>query len=407
MTHDERTRAKRQTPDLPSVPMRAFLGYFLGLGTWGFGGPIATVGYMQRDLVERRRWLSRQDFLDGVALGQAMPGPLAAQVVMWLGFLRAGTPGAFAAAVAFVAPSFLLVLAVAILYARYQGLPVVQALFYGIAPAVMAVIAIAAYKLATLTNRRDARLWTISTVLAIVTGWTGAEIAILFLAAGLLMVALDAPPRWPWRRGGAGAAGIALLPGLGALAGKSLAVKALAATASVGTLLTLAWFFVKAGALTFGSGLAIVPFLRDGVVHQHHWLTDAQFLDAIAMGLITPGPVVITATFVGYLAAGWQGAIVATVAIFTPIFLGVVLPGPWFMRHRDNRQIRAFVTGATAAAAGAIAGVVVVLSRQTITEWVAAAIAVVTLAVLLRWTVKEPYVVAAGAVAGVALHWPW
>jgi chromate transporter len=385
-------------PDLRAVPWRTFLAYFLGLGTWGFGGPIATVGYLQRDLVERRAWLTRQDFLDGVALGQTMPGPLAAQVVMWLGFLRAGTLGALVTAAAFIAPSFLLVLAVAVVYARYAGLPVVQALFAGIAPAVMAIIAIAAYKLARMTNRRDPRLWAISAVLAVVTALTGAEIAVLFIAAGLLMVALDAPPRW--RRRSPAVPGV--LPGLGGLAAKTLG-----ATAGLGTLATLAWFFVKAGALTFGSGLAIVPFLRDGVVHQHHWLTDGQFLDAVAMGLITPGPVVITATFIGYLAAGWPGAAVATVAIFTPIFLGVVVPGRWFLRHRDNRQIQAFVKGATAAAAGAIAGAVVVLSRQTITSWPAAAIAAGTLAVLLRWKVREPILVGLGAVAGIALHWPW
>jgi chromate transporter len=386
--------------DVRQVPLGTFLGYFLGLGTWGFGGPIATVGYMQRDLVERRGWLSRQDFLDGVALGQTMPGPLAAQVVMWLGFLRAGTLGALATSVAFIGPSFLLVLAVAIVYAHYQGLPVVQALFHGIAPAVMAIIAVAAYKLARITNHRDVRLWAISVVLAVVTALTGAEIAVLFIAAGLLMIGLDARPRWLRRP--TPAAGITELPGLGSLAGK-----ALAAAAGGGTLLALGWFFVKAGAFIFGSGLAIVPFLREGVVHQHHWLTDGQFLDAVAMGLITPGPVVITATFIGYLTAGWPGAIVATVAIFTPIFAGVVLPGRWFIRHRDNPQIQAFVKGATAAAAGAIAGAVVVLSRQTITDWPAAAIAVAALGLLLKWKIKEPILVALGAAAGIALHWPW
>ena len=389
-------------PDVGAVPIGRFLRYFLGLGTWGFGGPIATVGYMQRDLVERRGWLSTRDFVDGVALGQTMPGPLAAQVVMWLGFLRARLLGAFAAAVAFIAPSFILVLGLAVLYSRYQGSKVVQALFYGIAPAVMAVIGIAAYKLARLTNGHDRRLWTITIVLNIVTALTGAEIALLFIAAGLIMVILDAPPRWLRRRPRLPAAGIVPLPlSVGVVA------RAVAAAAGSGTLLTLAWFFAKAGALTFGSGLAIVPFLRDGVVHQHHWLTDSQFLDSVAVGLITPGPVVITATFVGYLAAGWLGAIVATVAIFTPIFLGVVVPGPWFIRHRDNPQIQAFVKGATAAAAGAIAGAVIVLSRQTITDWVTVGIAVCTLAVLLRWKVKEPYVVAAGAIVGIALHWPW
>jgi chromate transporter len=388
--------------DMRSVPMGVFLRYFLGLGTWGFGGPIATVGYMQRDLVERRGWLSRQDFVDGVALGQTMPGPLAAQVVMWLGFLRARVLGAFGAALAFIAPSFVLVLSVAVIYSRYQGSHLVQALFYGIAPAVMAIIAIASYKLARLTNRRDWRLWTISVVLAAVTALTGAEIALLFIAAGLLMIGLDARPGWLRRRSSPST--LAALP-VPAVIG--LAAKAVGSAVGAGLLLTLAWFFIKAGALTFGSGLAIVPFLRDGVVHQHHWLTDSQFLDAVAMGLITPGPVVITATFVGYLAAGWAGAIVATVAIFTPIFLGVVIPGPWFIRHRDNTAIQAFVKGATAAAAGAIAGAVVVLSRQTITDWPTVAIALLTLAVLLRWKIKEPYVVAAGAIVGIALHWPW
>jgi chromate transporter len=392
----ERTGGEAARPDVRAVPLRRFLAYFLGLGTWGFGGPIATVGYLQRDLVERRAWLTRQDFLDGVALGQTMPGPLAAQVVMWLGYLRAGTLGALVTAAAFIAPSFLLVLAVAIGYAHYQGLPLVQALFHGIAPAVMAIIAVAAVKLARLTNRRDLRLWTISAILALVTAFTGAEIALLFIAAGLVMIALDAPPRWPLRSGRT--ASVTIVPGL---AGKTLAV------AGLGTLASLAWFFVKAGALTFGSGLAIVPFLREGVVHQHHWLTAGQFLDAVAIGLITPGPVVITATFIGYLAAGWPGAIVATVAIFAPIFLGVVLPGRWFIRHRDNRQIQAFARGATAAAAGAIAGAVVVLSRGTITDWSAAVIAVVALGLLLKWKVKEPILVGLGAAVGIALHWPW
>ena len=405
----DQVAAATPEPDLRSVPWRPFLGYFLGLGTWGFGGPIATVGYMQRDLVDRRQWLTRKDFLDGVALGQSTPGPLAAQVVMWLGFLRAGTLGALATSAAFIGPSFVFVLAVAAVYAHYQGLRVVQALFFGIAPAVMAIIAIAAYRLAKLTNHRDWRLWTISVILAVVTATTGSEIAVLVVVAGVFMIVLDARPRWLRRRPPEHGAVPALVPlSVKTLAGKTLTAKTLAfGAATGGTLLALSWFFLKAGALIFGSGLAIVPFLRQGVVHQHHWLTNTQFLDAVAIGLITPGPVVITATFIGYLTAGWQGAIVATVAIFIPIYAAVVLVGRWLIRHRDNPQIKAFVTGATAAAAGAITGAVVVLSRQTIHEWTGIAIAVIALAVLLKWKVKEPIVVAAGAAAGLALHWPW
>ncbi len=386
--------------------------YFLVLGSTGFGGPIATVGYMQRDLVEQRGWLDRQEFLNGVALGQTMPGPLAAQVTMWVGFLQRGALGALAVSLAFIAPSFLFVLAVAVLYAHFSGLPVVQAVFYGVAPGVMSIIAIAAYKLAKLTNRRDLRLWAISACLAIVTAVTGAEIAVLFLTSGLLMIVLDAPPAFLRRRRPPALPALALpallalpaRPGRTPITVAARTAAALGALAGGGTLVALALFFLKTGAFTFGSGLAIVPFLREGVVTQHHWLDDRQFLDAVAMGLITPGPVVITATFIGYLTAGFAGAVIATVAIFIPIYLGVVLPGRWFVRHKDNPQVKAFVKGATAAAAGALTGATVVLLRQVVVDLTTLAIGVVTLAVLLRFKVKEPYVVLACAAAGIALH---
>jgi len=256
------------------IPFDRFLRYFLWLGVFGFGGPIATVGYMQRDLVEKRSWLKREDFLNGVALGQVMPGPLAAQVAMWVGFLARGALGALAVAAAFILPSFALVLIVAVLYVRFRGLPVVQALFYGIAPAVMAIIALAAVKLAQLTNQRDPRLWAIFAITLLVTAVTGAEIALVFIAAGLVVVVWDAPPSFLRR----GASREVLLP---------LGVPALSlGTINVGTQGALFLFSLKAGAFIFGSGLAIVPFLREGVVTQHHWLTQHEFLDAVAMGLI-------------------------------------------------------------------------------------------------------------------------
>jgi len=398
-------------PGIANAPsFGSFVRYFLGLGTWGFGGPIATVGYMQRDLVERRNWMTRADFLDGVALGQTMPGPLAAQVAMWVGYLRRGTFGALAVAAAFIMPSFLLVLTVAAVYRRYSGLPVVQSLFYGIAPVVVAIIAVAAWKLAKLTNKADKRLWAISVALMLVTAITGAEIAYLFIAAGLLMLLWDAPPRGLLPR----RARPSSRPGDPPSAARALAAPAvlvamehswIVLAAAGGTLVALGLFFAKAGAFIFGSGLAIVPFLREGVVVQHHWLTSGQFLDAIAMGLITPGPVVITATFIGYLVGGLAGAVVATVAIFTPIYLGVVIPGRWFVRHRSNKQVKAFVRGATAAAAGAIAGAVTVLARQAIPDWKTVLLAVAALALSLKWKVKEPYLVGLGAAAGILLHW--
>jgi chromate transporter len=396
------------------VGLGRVLGYFLRLGTVGFGGPIATVGYMQRDLVERRGWIDRRDFLDGVALGQAMPGPLAAQVAMWVGYPRRGPLGALAVAVAFVAPSFVIVVGVGALYARYSGLAVVQSLFYAIAPAVMAIIAIAAVKLLRLTDRHDARLWAVSAVVFTVTAATGSEPALLIVAAGLLLITLDARPRLrrPARRAAPQPEPVDAEPAdpdeqpptpprsLPLL----LPAGALAAAAGGGVLVTLGLFFAKTGALVFGSGLAIVPFLREGVVDQHHWLTPGQFLDAVAMGLITPGPVVITAGFIGYLVAGLPGAIVATVAIFTPIYLAVVIPGRWFLRHRDNRQVKAFVAGATAAAAGALAGAVVVLTRQAVIDWPTAAIALVTLALLWRFKIHEPAIIVAAGALGLLIH---
>jgi chromate transporter len=382
----------------PNVRFRQFLVYFLGLGTWGFGGPIATVGYMQRDLVEDRKWLARQDMLDGIALGQTMPGPLAAQVAMWVGYLRRGAIGALGTAAAFILPSFLFVLGIGFLYVRYQGLPAVQSLFYGISPAVIAIVVLAAWKLARLTDGKEARLWVISALVGIVTAVTGTEVALLILAAGVAILVWDAPPDWrAWRRKES-TLGLPIPLAAG-----------IVPVIAVPTLLALFLFFLKAGAFIFGSGLAIVPFLRQGVVLDNHWLTERQFLDAVAVGLITPGPVVITAVFIGYLVAGLPGALVSALGIFAPIYLGVVIPGRWFIRHRDDRRVRAFVKGATAGAAGAIAGATVVLARGAIIDGPTAAIAAASLILLWRvkFKLKEPALVFATGAIGLLLHGIW
>jgi chromate transporter len=321
---------------------------------------------------------------------------------MWVGFLQRGSIGALATAGMFILPSFILVLAVAAIYVPNQGLSIVQSLFYGIAPAVMAVIAVAAVKLARLTDKRDPKLWAISVLIGVVTAVTGAEVALLFIGAGALMIVLEAPPRLR-RRGGGGPSELPpALPGI-MLLGSGGSFKVLTGIATAGTLAALGLFFLKAGAFIFGSGLAIVPFLREGVVRQHHWLTERQFLDAVAIGLITPGPVVITAAFIGYLVGGLAGAAVATVAIFAPIYFGVILPGPWFVRHQHNPQVRAFVRGATAAAAGAIAGATVVLSREVIIDWKTALVALCSLAFVLRFKNREPILVVLAALAGLLL----
>ena len=376
--------------------------YFLGLGTWGFGGPVALVGFMHRDLVERRRWVTEETYKLSLALAQIMPGPLAAQVAIALGYFEGGVLGATLAGLAFVLPSFLMVVAISLAYLTYGGLWWMQALFYAIGATVIAIIAIAAYKLARSTNKRDPLLWGIFVLLTAVTIWAQAELAEFFILAGLAVLLVRA---WPgWRRG--------LLMGLGGV-GLGAAIwwleawlrHAGSAADSTGVLAQILLFFTKAGAFVFGSGLAIVPFLHQGVVQQFGWLNEHQFLDAVAVAMITPGPVVITVAFIGFLVAGLAGAILAAVGIFLPVYVFTIVPAPWFKRHRDNSQLKAFVDGATAAATGAITGAVVLLGARAIIDWPTAIIGLASLGILWRFKVPEPVLVAFSGLVGLVL-WP-
>jgi chromate transporter len=369
--------------------------YFLRLGSSGFGGPIALVGYMQRDLVEARGWFTEDEYRQGLALAQTMPGPLAAQLAMWFGFLEAGVIGAASVAVPFVAPACVLVTAVAIVYAKYQGLSVVHEIFLGVGPAVLAIIAIAAYKLARSTNKSDPLLWIIALIVCAVTAAANKEIFWLILVAGAfgLVYYGGGMPRWPRREQVAGVSPVGLLA----------AVKGFAWSSSGASLGSMGWFFIKASAFTFGSGLAIVPYLHQGLVQEHHWLTERQFVDAVAMGLISPGPVVIMATFAGYLVAGIAGAFVASVAVFLPVYFFVIIPGRTLRRHAEHPRLAGFIRGATAAAAGAIAGAAIVIGEEVITQPGSVVIALVALALLLqrRAKIPEPALVAGAALTGI------
>jgi chromate transporter len=379
---------KTATPKLVEVSLVRFVGYFLRLGTFGFGGPIALAGHMQQDLVDDRHWISKQDYVEGLALAQLAPGPLAAQLAIYLGYVRNGIVGATAVAVAFVLPSFLMVLALSAAYVRYGGLRWMQAMFYGIGASVIAIIARSAYKLTKLTLGKDKLLWGIFVVLAVTTAWTSREIVWLFLVAGVVALLIKAMPTR------AQAETIRLSIGLFTLP-----------TLSGGTgLLGIFLYFAKAGMFVFGSGLAVVPFLYGGVVQEHHWLTDRQFVDAVAVAMITPGPVVITVAFIGYLVAGISGATAAAAGIFFPVYLVVVLLAPSYKRWAKSPQLNAFVRGVTAAATGAIAGAVIVLARRSIYDVTTLMIAAVTFGVLVRWKVPEPILIACAAVAGLLLH---
>ena len=347
---------------------------------------------MHRDLVEQRGWFSDDEYRQGLALAQTMPGPLAAQLAMWMGFLTRGIVGSAAVAVAFVAPPFLLVTAAAVIYVENQGSSVVHALFRGVGPAIVAIVAIASVKLARTTNKRDPLLWAIAAGVCTVTVIAGAEIVWLFLAAGIFGAIVY----------GGGISRRRVVTGVGPL-NLLATVKGLTLTGSGAGLGTLALFFLQAGAFTFGSGLAVVPFLHQGLVSDHRWLSEQQFADCVALGIISPGPVVIIGTVAGYLVFGLTGAFVATVAIFLPAFVLVVLLGRTYRRHADHPRLKGFVSGATAAASGAIAGAAIVIAKGIVNDAAAVAIVAVRLVVLLqKWVrVPEPALIAATAAVGL------
>jgi chromate transporter len=368
--------------------------YMLRLGTLGFGGPVALVGYMHRDLVEDRRWISEADYKEGLALAQLAPGPLAAQLGIYMGYVHYRIPGATLAGIAFVIPSFIMVAALGWAYVRFGGISWMQAVFYGVGAAVVGIIAMSARKLTQKSVGKDKLLWAIYLLLAVVTFVTESEVAWLFIAAGVLVWLLRAPPKW-LARSSLNAAALTQAPMAGSFIGSM----------DVSLLTQIGLFFAKAGAFVFGSGLAIVPFLYAGTVTEHHWLTEKQFVDAVAVAMITPGPVVITVGFIGYLIAGFTGATVAALATFIPCYLFTVIPAPYFKKYGKLPGVVAFVDGITAAAIGAITGSVIVIAKRSIVDIPSAIICLVTVALLWRFKkLQEPVVIAAAAVAGLVLY---
>jgi chromate transporter len=381
--------AAAETPPAARYTLWQLVRYMLGLGAWGFGGPVALVGYMYRDLVERRHWISESDYKEGMAIAQLMPGPLAAQLAIYLGFVHYRVRGATLVGLAFVLPSFAMVVALGALYTAYGGLSWMQAVFYGVGAAVIGIIAMSAYKLTTKNIGKDWLLCAIFVISAAVTVVTQSEVLWVFLGAGVLTWLWRVPPKF-LRSGTTNATAAPLLAGF--------ALTAIDAhkLSQIGT------YFAYAGTFVFGSGLAIVPFLYSGVVKEYGWLTDRQFVDAVAVAMITPGPVVITTGFIGFLVNGFWGAAVAAVATFLPCYLLTIIPAPYFKKHGKRPAIVAFVDGVTAAAIGAIAGAAVVIGVRSITDWLTAALAIATALALWRFKkLPEPLIVVAAAVIGM------
>lgn len=377
----------------PGYTLWQLVRYMMALGTWGFGGPVALAGYMYRDLVEKRRWIADADYKEGLALAQLMPGPLAAQLAIYLGYVHYRFIGASLVGVAFVLPSFFMVVVLGAAYVAYGGIGWMQSVFYGVGAAVIGIIAMSAYKLTSKSVGKDKLLWPIFLVSAAVTVATQSEEVWLFLGAGVLVWFWRAPPAW-LKRGGQLDSVAAPLAGLFALNAIDWA-----------RLKQIGLYFAYAGSFVFGSGLAIVPFLYGGVVKEYGWLTDRQFVDAVAVAMITPGPVVITTGFIGFLVSGFWGAVVAALATFVPCYLFTVIPAPYFKKYGKRPDVIAFVDGVTAAAIGSIAGAVIVIGQRSITDWITAVLALATAAVLWRFKkVPEPLIVVAAAAIGLIVH---
>src|SRR6266851_4684517 len=361
--------------------------YFLGLGLLGFGGPVALVGQMERELVTEREWLTKEQMREAIAICQSLPGPLAIQVGIYISYLRGGSWGAWAGGWAFIFPNFVIVAALGALYVYLGDLQPVTAVFYGVSPAVIALILHSCYRLAKL-GMEDPVQWAIAAVCFVVTVILRTEVALLFIGAGIIGI-LHYGNLFRRR------------PPIVLQVSAAPVLAQLVSVTSASTLGKLLLFFLKAGSLTFGSGLVIVPFLEQGLVQQYGWLDQRQFLIAVAIGMISPGPVVITATFVGYLVAGFWGSVVSTIGIFLPSFLLVLIAAPLLARHRGNPNVQGFVKGAYAAAIGTILGACILLGRIAVGDWLTALIGLVSLAILFRWKVSNPLLIAATAVVGL------
>lgn len=368
------------------------VAYFLRLGATGFGGPVALCGQMEKDLVQGKAWLSKDQMREAIAISQSMPGPLAIQVGIFIAYMRGGFWGAWAGGWSFILPNFVMVAALGAAYVHFGGLSWMTAIFYGVSPAVIALIVHSCWRLAKL-GMEDRFQWMVAIAAFAITAVVRAEMAAVFIGAGLCGVLYYGTSlrRTP----------TATLPSIAAPLGASGIVAGGTTTASLPLLVKLGGFFLKAGCLTFGSGLVIVPFLEQGLVQETNWLNPREFLVAVAIGMMSPGPVVITATFVGYLVAGFWGSLVATIGIFLPSFLMVLVVAPILMRHRGNANVQGFVKGAFAAAIGTILGASILLGKIAIGDWLTALIGLVCLGLLFRFKVNNPLLVGGAAVVGL------
>lgn len=372
-----------------SFSLKNLLVYFLYLGSCCFGGPIALVGYMQNDLVNKNNWFSKEEFLDGLAFSQLAPGPLAVQLGMYLGYLRFNIIGATLVLLAFVIPPSSIVILISYLYVKYNGLSWLHAFLYGVSPAVIGIIFKASFNLAKITIQRDFLLFIIFCTACFLSIFTKVEMSLLIISSGLVYLVAN-------RKNS---------PNPNLLSFPFLLINDFSTSIKNNpTLIKLFIFFLKSGTLIFGSGFAIIPFLHRGVVNDYHWLTEKEFMDAVAIGMITPGPVLVVVTFIGFLLKGLPGAIVSTFAVFLPVYLFIIFLSPLFKKHSKNTNINKFIKGVTAAVCGAILASCFILAQKAIVDISTLIIAGISILLIFKTNkIPDPVLIIFFGVTGILL----
>jgi len=371
--------------------LKGLLLYFLKLGTIGFGGPIPLAGYMERDLVEDRGWVARDEFVRGLAFSKMCPGPFATQLGLYIAYIRSGILGTTLVGIAFLAPSFLMVVGLAMIYLEYGALHWMEAVFAGVSAAVLGVMTRAAFKLAKSSVGKDVILWVLYFIAAITAVLLQDEPLWLLLAAGIIYMIYTARPKAK----NISAALYSINP--------FVYILALPLVVAAPSFVELFVYFFQAGFSVFGSGMAIVPFLYGGVVTQHHWLTQHQFLDAVAVSMITPGPLLITTAFIGYLISRLSGAFAAAIGVFLPVYLFVIFLTPLYEKLARSVAFQAFIKGVTAAATGAIAAAIINLARNSTMGPIEIGFALAALALTFFLKIPEPLIIRGAGVLGVLL----
>ena len=395
MAEEALAPAPDSAPASPRTSLRELAFFFLRLGTTAFGGPAGHIAMMEDELVRRRRWLSREKFLDLLGASNLIPGPSSSELAIHIGYLRAGWAGLLVAGVCFILPAASMVAALAWAYQRFGKLPAAAAILYGVKPVVIAVILQALWGLGR--SAIKSKLLALAGVVSLALAAYSVPPVLLLAGVGVAMAvaAMVRDGRTPRS---------ALVTSFAAMRPLTTPAAGAAAVIAPFSLGSLFLVFLKIGAVVFGSGYVLLAFLRADLVVHRGWLTDAQLVDAIAIGQVTPGPVFTTATFIGYLLAGVRGATVATIGIFLPAFLLVAASGPLVPRIRRSRIASAFLDGVIIASLALMAVVTWQLARSSIVDVVTALLAIASAVALLRFRLNSAWLVFAGAFAGWMAH---